>query len=283
MTKKTMDARRMLVLVLLLAVQATTFAQLSTLTLKNGSVMRGYIAVQHPGRDIVFRTVEAMVYVDNTEFTDIEEKFVYEDALTMGWAKWASDNGLETRNGRKGLTLCTLTNGDETHRLVKIKERGATIKYEQHSNDNYTLDWSDIQKIVRDNAEMSSQQFFDNILLDDGTSYTGVVTEQRPGLSTTIKLRNGDVRVLRQSEIRSSKKIARSIDVDLWEVRPYTNTIVFDDGSEHRGIIVNQYVGYDAYDSYVELYKPDGTQERINFIDIEEYRNEPCEPLGKAE
>lgn len=265
-------------LALLLGLQTELSAQLSTLTLYNGSVMRGYIAVQRPGEYIAFKTVEAEVYVENTGGLTVEERFVREAALPDGWRKWAAAEGqLQTEDGSEGLRLCTLRGDFGVHRNAMIKERGMTIKYEQRAEDVYTLVWDGIQKITRDDTDLSSQRLYDQITMDDGNSYTGIVVEQNPGVSTKIKLRNGEVRVLQQSGIRYSRKIAKSSDIDPWEARPFTNTILLDDGTRHTGVIVCQYVGDDASDSYVELYKQDGTQERINFIDIEEYRTELCD------
>ena len=265
------------IIFLLVVLQVGAFAQRSTLTLKDGSVLRGYIAVQRPGQYITFCTTDADVYIDNSNALEIEERFVPFSSLPKGWQKKTSGNG------DSGLYLCTISDGTSQHPMTKITERGATIRYEQHCDDTYILYWTDIQKISRDDTNLSSQSLYDKITIDDGTSYIGLVVEQRPGESTKIKLRNGEVRVLEQSSIKISSKIAKSVDIDLWKARPYTNTIVLDDGQKLTGIIVSQHIGDDAYDSYVELYKPDGTQQRINFIDIEEYHNEPCQPLGQTE
>lgn len=264
------------IIFLLVVLQVGAFAQRSTLTLKDGSVLRGYIAVQRPGQYITFCTTDADVYIDNSNALEIEERFVPFSSLPKGWQKKTSD-------GESGLRLCTISYGTSQHPMAKITEHGATIRYEQHCDDSYNLNWTDIQKISRDDTDLSSQSLYDKIMLDDGTSYIGLVVEQRPGESTKIKLRNGEVRVLEQSSIKISSKIAKSVDIDIWKARPYTNTIVLDDGQKLTGIIVSQHIGDDAYDSYVELYKPDGTQECINFIDIEEYHNEPCQPLGQTE
>lgn len=266
----------LMTLILLVALQLNASAQLSTLTLKDGSMMTGYIAVQRPGQYVTFRTIDADVYIDNSDDLKIEEEFVPFASLSKGWQEKCSSEDTA------GLMLCTISDGFSSHPMAKIIERGATIRYEQHCDDAYNLYWTDIQKILRNDTDISAQSLYDQITLDDGTSYVGIVVEQRPGESTKIKLRNGDVRVLEQSSIRNSKKIAKSANVDIWEERPYTNTIVLYDGSEHTGIIINQHIGDDADDSYVVLYKSDGTQERINFIDIEEYRNEPCLPLGET-
>lgn len=260
-----------------MAISLKASAQLSTLTLKDGSVMKGYIAVQRPGQYITFKTIEADIYIDNSDELEIEEEYVPFASLPEGWQERASEDG------RDGLQLCTISDGVSSHPMAMIKERGATIRYEQHCEDAYNLYWTDIQKISREDTDVSSQSLYDKITLNNGTSYVGLVIEQRPGESTKIKLRNGEVRVLGQSDIRSSRKITKSGETDLWKARPYTNTIVLDGGVELTGVIVNQHIGDDPYDSYVELYKPDGTQERIKFVDIEEYRNEPCRPFGEKE
>lgn len=264
-----------LILALLAGLHTELSAQLSTLTLRDGSVMRGYIALQRPGDYIAFKTVDAEVYINNSDELTVEERFVPAGSLPDGWRKWAATEGsLQTEDGTEGLRLCTLHGDFGTHRFAMIKERGMTIKYEQHADDIYALLWTGILKISRNDTDISSQSLYDQITMDDGTSYTGIVVEQNPGISTKIKLRNGEVRVLEQSGIRITRKVAKSDDIDPWEARTCTNTILLDDGTQHTGVIVCQYIGDDASDSYVELYKPNGTQERINFIDIEEYRNE---------
>ncbi|MGYP004533463507 len=73
------------IIFLLVALQVGVFAQRSTLTLKDGSVLRGYIAVQRPGQYITFCTTDADVYIDNSDVLEIEERFVPFSSLPKGW------------------------------------------------------------------------------------------------------------------------------------------------------------------------------------------------------
>lgn len=78
------------------------------MTLKNGTVLSGYIQQQDGGKTMTFRTEEAIVYVDNN-IVNISENILSENSLNKRWKEWAGDNDAFTsRNGVNELALNNL-------------------------------------------------------------------------------------------------------------------------------------------------------------------------------
>lgn len=143
-------------------------------------------------------------------------------------------------------------------------------KYMQHDT-NYTLQWKDV-KYIRRSTESDKLWCNDKVTLKNGTTYIGQIEEQELGVSMTIRLNETGKKVtISNNDLRTSEKVASSVDKDLWIDRQYTNRLKLTDNSIHDGLIVLQYRGMKTSDCYIELLHNSGYKERIYLPDIKEY------------
>lgn len=144
------------------------------------------------------------------------------------------------------------------------------LKYAQHDT-NYTVQWKEIKYIRRASGSDDTWCYY-KMTLKNGTTYLGQIEEQEPGVSLTIRLKDSGKKVtISSSDLRTSERVASSIDKDLWIDRQYTNRLRLTDDSFREGLIVLQYRGANTSDCYVELLHDTGYTERIFFPDIKEY------------
>jgi len=268
-------------LVMLLALLLTTLAaeaQISTLHLRNGSRLRGYIAAQRPGQNLTFHSLEAEMFIDESQVREVDDVTVAFDQLSDGWKREALSQGLLVRagDGRWSLRLSTVRTMTARHQGVVLKERGMMMKYVQHQDDDYVLSWDDIDHIEK---EAGSDAYYDQITLTDGSAYLGTVVFQKPGKYSKVQEPGGNVVVVDQQKIHSSRKVSATSGDDLWQQLAYTNPILLTDGTRRDGIIIYQQVGRDRSDNYIELLREDDRRERIAFEDIVEYRYQPRTPV----
>ena len=78
-----------------------------TVVLKNGSVLEGYISVQHPGKDIIFFAEKATVYIPVKQVKSVLEYDIEIETLSDPWKAWVGDNPLlvKTVRGSKFLQM----------------------------------------------------------------------------------------------------------------------------------------------------------------------------------
>lgn len=248
-------------------------AQLSTLVLHDGSRLRGYISVQRPGKNITFHSIEAEMYVKDKDLIFVSSKTFSFELLPVGWRRYALQHDALAFDGKTWcLPLETIVTVGGVHEMVHVIERGISVRYVQYAEDDYNLRWSDIAEISKDVQTDGTEGFYDEVALYDGTVYTGSVIGQSPGKSMKVKERNGNVTVINQAQVKSSRKVPTSADVNLWSVRPYTNVLRLEDNSTREGLIIYQQSGKTADDSFIDILKENGMQERIHFMDIKEYQ-----------
>ena len=148
-----------------------------TVVLKNGSVLEGYISVQHPGKDIIFFAEKATVYIPVKQVKSVLEYDIEIETLSDPWKAWVGDNPLlvKTVRGSKFLQMTDIilvetaendtvvldsavvretntplySNWNVVPRKVRILEKGEVIKYLDFTPNSYYLDWKDIQAIKR--------------------------------------------------------------------------------------------------------------------------------------
>ncbi|MGN1259819.1 MAG: hypothetical protein ACI4UC_01795, partial [Alloprevotella sp.] len=97
----------------------------------------------------------------------------------------------------------------------------------------------------------------DLLILRNGKKLRGRVIRQIPGESfTLLKKGTGGVVTISAKDLRTVKKVKRNEDLDYWEQRPYTNTIVAENYT-YTGIIIEQNCGEnldDPEDDYVVIF-----------------------------
>ena len=136
---------------------------------------------------------------------------------------------------------------------------------------SYVISWKEV-KNIRNMVSSYASWANDKITLKTGVEYIGQIDEQEVGYTMSIRLKDSDKLIrVKNSEIEKTEKVALEFGGNLWNERPYTNRIVLRDKTTHKGLIVLQYMGKTANDSYIELLLPRGKTERIYIPDIREY------------
>lgn len=138
-----------------------------TVVLKNGSVLEGYISVQHPGKDIIFFAEKATVYIPVKQVKSVLEYDIEIETLSDPWKAWVGDNPLliKTVRGSKFWQRLTAfwqkpaendtvvldsavvretntplySNWNVVPRKVCILEKGEVIKYLDFTPNSYYL------------------------------------------------------------------------------------------------------------------------------------------------
>ena len=165
--------------------------------------------------------------------------------LTMASVR-AQDVTYNLKNGRSIQNVKTLTriNG------------GLVLRSENNRLD--TVKVSDIASIETSTQGIDNPDGLDDLLiLRNGKKLWGRVIRQIPGESfTLLKKGTGGVVTISAKDLRTVKKVKRNEDLDYWEQRPYTNTIVAENYT-YTGIIIEQNCGEnpdDPEDDYVIIF-----------------------------
>ena len=196
-----------------------------TVVLKNGSVLEGYISVQHPGKDIIFFAEKATVYIPVKQVKSVLEYDIEIETLSDPWKAWVGDNPLlvKTVRGSKFLQMTDIilvetaendtvvldsavvretntplySNWNVVPRKVRILEKGEVIKYLDFTPNSYYLDWKDIQAIKRaPRATTDLTGLIDVVALRTGEKYEGQIIEQIPGERIRLLKNDGIVEVI---------------------------------------------------------------------------------------
>lgn len=261
--------------------------------LKNGTVMEGYISKQRPGKDIVFTSSKAVVYLPSKNVKSIANHSVEWQMLPPAWQQWAEENDAVQGSGKnKTVLLSDITKLSALQLAdsslakpepasttyipkVRILEEGAILKYLDLAPVAYTLSWDTVQFIRRDKRAATDLTGLNDIveLKNSGKTVEGQIIEQVPGKLLRLLKSNGIVEVINQEQIIRQKKVKVNPNQDLFEQSPLLD-IVQTKGNSFRGIIVEQYFGDAKNASYLLVQTPEGSLERVEHADITETRRE---------
>lgn len=261
--------------------------------LKNGTVMEGYISKQRPGKDIVFTSSKAVVYLPSKNVKSIANHSVEWQLLSPAWQQWAEENNaVQGSDKNKTVQLSDITklsvlqpadsslakqeSAQTTHiPKVRILEEGAIVKYLDLAPVAYTLNWDTVQFIRRDKRAATDLTGLNDMveLKNSGKTVEGQIIEQVPGKLLRLLKSNGMVEVINQEQILRQKKVKVNPNQDLFEQSPLLDIVQTKDNS-FRGIIVEQYFGDTKTPSYLLVQTPEGNLERVEHANITETRRE---------
>ena len=239
-----------------------------TVVLKNGSVLEGYISVQHPGKDIIFFAEKATVYIPVKQVKSVLEYDIEIETLSDPWKAWVGDNPLlvKTVRGSKFLQMTDIilaetaendtvgldsavvretntplySNWNVVPRKVRILEKGEVIKYLDFTPNSYYLDWKDIQAIKRaPRATTDLTGLIDVVALRTGEKYEGQIIEQIPGERIRLLKNDGIVEVINAGQIAFQQKKKLNPNQSLFEQSPLLDVVCIKK-DEDTGIIVEQ-------------------------------------------
>lgn len=217
-------------------------AQNETITLKDGTLIKGYISKQDFAEGKV--EISFCELTTNVKVSDIlnEVNFKREyDELSDSWKSWASaNNKLLNEGGKKILRMTSMVIPGHNKNDYVILERGTkymkcfTISdgvIERPITDIYC-----IQKAERNSTLLTD---IDDIVKTDTKSICGVILEQYPGIQIKIwDKHDGSIHIVNYNEIRSIGKAAYNVNYSIWEQTPYLDRLITSNGKGEEGIII---------------------------------------------
>ena len=191
------------------------------MTLKDGSVLEGYLSFQQPGKNVLFVADKSTCIIPRDKVASIVEKKVQLEALSKTWQQWAEENPSHVKkiNGQSYLALSDIYMLDKTlqnlpdslekkhtpfwnrlmptFRNVCITEQGKIVKFLDCSNVSYNLAWKDvdfIERIPRNKKVLNG--LVDEFYLRDGKVVKGQIVKTLIGKEISVLEDNNVVRVI---------------------------------------------------------------------------------------
>lgn len=246
--------------------------------LKNGSELEGYISMQRPGRNIVFTTERAVIYMSGKAVKSIVDHEVNVAELTPSWKKWAEETDSYVGVGNnKMLVLSDIVTADGIISRVRILEKGAKIKYLELNENSYSLSWDTIAVIKADKRRNTALSGTNRVYrLASGVEYEGQYVEEVPGKTLSLYRDNGVIEVFNTADVVKYSKRKINPNQSLFEQDELLDVVLMKDGVTLKGIIIEQnYSDVSESDNYLLLQKEDGVTQSIRLKDVVEYKKEP--------
>ena len=273
------------------------------MTLKNGTVLSGYIQQQDGGKTMTFRTEEAIVYVDNN-IVNISENTVSENSLNKKWKEWASDNDAFTsRNGINELAMNNLifhpydspmdsavveskprkdwgfeeylAENKRNINGVKVLEKGVKVKYIELTPNTYTVSWDDVFSIKSEKRAKNALSGINRTYqLKTGETIEGQYAEET--LTTMgLYVKGGMTQTFNFDDIVKFTLHPINPNQDIFEQSELIDVIKRSNGGEIRGIIIeqNQTSGKNP-EKYFLIKQQNGATESVLVSTIKELRKE---------
>lgn len=266
-----------IVLLILLSVSTIANAQIvQKLELKNGSILEGYIAKQKPGKDLVFKSERATIYMSGNQVKSYSEYNVKVSELDPKWAKWAEENDAFVGvNDNRTFTFNDIVTENGTIARVRVLEKGAKVKYLDMSPREHTLNWDTIVVLTVDKRPKTLLSGIDRVYkLKDGTEREGQYVEEVPGKTLSLYTNDGVVEVCQTGDVM--KYIMKGIHPtqSMLEQSPLLDVVDVKNSTSVRGIIIEQNYSTNPNDDYLLIQREDGGTQSIKVKDVQEFRKE---------
>lgn len=220
----------------------STNAQNETITLKDGTLIKGYISKQDfaEGKaEISYSEITMNVKVSDV-LNEVNIKKEY-DELSDAWKAWAVQNKkLISEGGKKILRMSSMIVPGYSKNEYIILERGTKyMKCFTISEGVIERKVADIYCIQKPERNTTLLTDIDDIIKTDNKSIIGVILEQYPGIQVKIWDKNdGNIHIVNYNEIRSIGKIAFNSDYSIWEQSPYLDRLITENGIGEEGLII---------------------------------------------
>ena len=246
------------------------------LELTNGSVLEGYIAKQKPGKDLVFKSERATIYMPGNQVKSYSEYNVKVSELDTKWAKWAEENDAFVGvDDNRTFTFNDIVTDNGTITRVRVLEKGAKVKYLDMSPKEHTLNWDTIVVLTVDKRPKTLLSGIDRVYkLKDGTEREGQYVEEVPGKTLSLYTNDGVVEVCQTGDV--VKYIMKGIHPtqSILEQSPLLDVVDVKNASPVRGVIIEQNYGTNPNDDYLLIQREDGGTQSIKVKDVQEFRKE---------
>lgn len=256
---------------------------IQTATLKNGSVLYGFIQQNDGYGNFVFQTDSAIIYLQNVE-VDAVDRTVNYDQLTDLWKEWATANdALIGPTDRKTLILSDITvknvtvKGDnfldqmKSRRIasVKLQERGVRFKYVEMAPNTYKLSWNDIVSIaVEPRPKTALSGINETYQTKDGVTYEGQYAGET---KTTISLylSTGIMQTMRKSDVVKYMYHPINLSQDIFEQAELLDIVRTENAKPIEGLIIEKnYFTKNDSANYILIREKNGTIQSVKLSDI---------------
>lgn len=251
------------------------------ITLKNGTVLEGYLAEQRPGKDFTVQSSNAVVFASEDSLLNVTQQNIELAMLPQAWADWAIKNRLaEPDKGGQTINLSTLQFAHSTISNVYVQERGITIKFVDMNDRVYVFPWNLLgmtSKNLRPENQFSG--IIDELVMTNGKHYEGQVTDQTPGKGIKIIFDDGRVQSFNYSDIAQIISKPLNPKMTIWEQSQLLDEVVLKStGEVIKGIISSRHIGKD----YTFMMR-NGQSRVINATDVAIFRKLKNEEYKSAQ
>ena len=289
-------------IVAMLWMGTATAAVVQTVHLKNGTTLNGYIQQQDRNDNITFRSESAVICISGKDATTTDRVYRLSE-LDKKWVEWAEEHDAFAGTGdARTLTLNeiifnnrsnpvveegdTVALSDEeedyfnnsfaqqhsTVVMVKVLEKGSTIKYLELTPNTYTFNWNDVESIKAERRKKTALSGIDLVYqLKSGQEVRG----QYAGESYSTLSLYSDGGVVETFDIdKVNKCFYKPINPNqtIFEQSELLDVVRTKTGSTFRGVIVER--NYTSGGKYLVIQQASGSSQILKFADVQSYSKE---------
>ncbi len=227
----------------------TVLAQnVEKVTLKNGSILEGYLSEQIPGKSFTVQSTNAVVFASEDSLLNVTQQQIELSKLPQSWTDWAVKSKIaEPNKDGQTITLSTLQFKHSTISNVFVQERGITVKFVDMNNRSYIFPWSLLGMTSKNlRAENQFSGIVDELVMTNGKRFEGQVTDQTPGKGIKIIFDDGKVQSFNYSDIAQIISKPLNPKMTIWEQAQLLDEVVLKStGETLKGIISSRHIGKD--------------------------------------
>lgn len=250
-------------------------------TLKNGSVLNGYIQQQDGIDKMTFHTDNAVIWVSK-DLVSVTSNQVAENLLPDAWKEWAKKNdALESTdqgsfvemNDIKYLPGANL--GDSVVKQVKVLEYGVYVKYLELSPNSYVISWKDIESIKADRRPKNQLSGINRIYqLRNGKKYEGQYAGESDN-QLSLYQKNGIMMSFLLDDVVNQKYQPANPNQSIFEQSELIDIIKTTDDESIRGIIIEiDYSNNSDSKNYLLVNMESNIVQKIKLSDVKELSKE---------
>lgn len=250
-------------------------------TLKNGSVLNGYIQQQDGIDKMTFHTDNAVIWVSK-DLVSVTSNQVAENLLPDAWKEWAKKNdALESTdqgsfvemNDIKYLPGANL--GDSVVKQVKVLEYGVYVKYLELSPNSYVISWKDIESIKADRRPKNQLSGINRTYqLRNGKKYEGQYAGESDN-QLSLYQKNGIMMSFLLDDVVKQKFQPANPNQSIFEQSELIDIIKTTDDESIRGIIIEiDYSNDSDSKNYLLVNMESNIVQKIKLSDVKELSKE---------
>lgn len=251
-------------------------------TLKNGTILEGYIQEQVPGGDYIICASRSITAVPASAVVSSRVNTIPYDKLSEDWKAWVEEHPdkASAYGGGRGLPLVTLEIEAEAGRnvegsdsvavtaqlaadsIAEVKTVKDVLLLEEGENIRYLDMKKAVVTVLRDDVtgirpvpagEDDLSGFSDELELNSGAVIQGRLVETIPGVSMKIKTENGIVKSYKMDEVSARRRMKINAGQTHVEQSPVLEKAYLKDGKVVEGVMIEQRYGNGKQSSSILL------------------------------